>query len=128
MSDKPTVLAVDDENDVLLILRTALSEEFNVLTASNGPEALEIANAKKPDLIILDYMMPDMDGLEVMDKLKASNATVDIPVVFLTGVSDKETIRAALGKGTAYYLTKPFGMDDLIAKVQLAIKESQSDF
>lgn len=115
------ILAVDDESDVLLILKTALAEEFDVLTATNGMDALAIASEERPDLIILDIMMPEMDGMEVLGELKAMEETAEIPVVFLTGLSDKEKIREALGKGTAYYIVKPFDCQDLINKVKLAM-------
>lgn len=124
MADKPTVLAVDDESDVLLLLKTALSEDYDVSTASSGPEALEKAAAAPPDVIILDMMMPGMDGLEVLDRLRKVPGTASTPVLFLTGVSDRAKIRQALDMGTAYYLTKPFSNFDLLSKVSLALKEA----
>lgn len=124
MTKKKTVLAVDDENDVLLIIKTSLEAEgFDVLSASNGPDALEIAKQSVPDLIVLDLMMPEMDGFEVIDKLKGNDVTRDISVIVLTGVAEREKIQYALDKGVQYYIVKPFEHVDLISKVQLALKD-----
>ncbi len=126
-SDKKyKILVVDDENDVLLILKTALSEEYDVKTSSNGIDALAAAEEFMPDLVILDMMMPEMDGFEVMAEMKKRDSLARIPVVFLTGVSDKEKIRRALDMGTSYYLVKPFDYNELITKVSLAIKDSET--
>lgn len=122
---KPRVLAVDDENDILLILKTALKDEYQVSTASNGPDALVTASEEFPDLIILDMMMPEMDGIEVLEELRKMPQTATTPVLFLTGISDKAKIREALDKGTAFYLVKPFDCADLLQKVGIALRESQ---
>ncbi len=124
-TNKPRVLAVDDENDILLILRTALRDEYDVVTASNGPEALMSVDQDKPDLIILDLMMPDMDGIEVLEEVRKNPRTATIPVVFLTGISDKAKMREALDKGTTYYIVKPFDCGELLNKVAFALGESQ---
>jgi cyclic di-GMP phosphodiesterase len=119
------ILAVDDENDILLILKTALKDDFDVETAQSGPEALQaIDESGAPDLIILDLMMPEMDGMEVLVKLRQLPMTAQTPVIFLTGVSDKAKIREALDKGTSYYIVKPFNYHDLISKVTLALSEA----
>jgi CheY-like chemotaxis protein len=123
MTSKKRILAVDDENDVLLILKTALKDEYDVSTATNGPDALVLASEQMPDLIILDMMMPDMDGFEVLDNLKADPKTAQIPVIFLTGVSDKSKIRKALDRGTKYYLVKPFDYQDLLTKVHAGLND-----
>ena len=125
--EKYTVLAVDDENDVLLIVKTALQAEgYNVVTAVDGPDALEAAAEHKPDAIILDIMMPGMDGFEVLDKLRDNSETVDIPVIMLTGLSERDRMREALERGTKYYIVKPFEFQDLISKVRVAIEDSKS--
>lgn len=117
------VLAVDDEPDVLLIVRTALqSEGFEVTTAANGPDCLEAAEASPPDLILLDVMMPGMTGFEVLRKLKANEKTSLIPVIMLTGLSERSKIQEALTSGTDYYIVKPFEFEDLIGKVNEALE------
>jgi len=118
------VLCVDDENDVLLILKTALSEEYDVSTANNGADAVAVALEKKPDLIILDIMMPGMDGFQTLAKMRESPSLGTVPVMFLTGVSDKEKIRRALDMGTRYYIVKPFDYNELMEKAALAIKDA----
>jgi len=121
---KPRVLAVDDENDILLILRTALRDEYDVTTASNGPDALLAVEQDNPDLVILDLMMPDMDGIEVLEELRRMSTTATIPVIFLTGVSDRAKMREAIDKGTTYYIVKPFDCGELLNKVAFAIAEA----
>lgn len=116
------ILAVDDEPDVLLIVRTALqSEGFEVSTASNGPDALESARENPPDLVILDVMMPGMSGFEVLAELKSDEGTAEIPVIMLTGLSDRTKIQEAITGGVTYYVVKPFEFEDLIAKVNEAL-------
>jgi CheY-like chemotaxis protein len=127
MAEKRRVLAVDDENDVLLILKTALRDEYDVETAASGQEALERALEHKPDVVLLDLMMPGMDGMEVLEELRKSPLTATTPVIFLTGVSDKKKIREALDKGTQYYITKPFNHHDLLNKVAMAIQEADGE-
>jgi two-component system response regulator MprA len=116
------ILAVDDENDVLLIIKTALaSEGYEITTASNGYDGLALAEDLQPDLILLDLRMPEMDGMEVLQRLRESEKTQKIPVIVLTGISDKTKIREALDKGITYYIVKPFECQDLISKVKFAL-------
>lgn len=120
--DKKLILAVDDENDVLLIIKTALqSEGYRVLTAPNGKDGLALAEEKQPNLILLDLMMPEMDGMEVLRKLKESGRTAKIPVIILTGLSDRSKVRQALDQGTSFYIVKPFDYQELVSKVKLAL-------
>lgn len=118
------ILAIDDENDALLIIKTALSSEgYEVITATNGYDGLAMAEEQQPDLIILDLMMPEMNGFEVLTQLKSNDLTGQIPVIVVSGLSDKEKIRMALSKGTDYYIIKPYEYDDLINKVRQALGE-----
>lgn len=85
--DRKNILIVDDEKDVLMVLEKGLTAEgYSVITASNGNEAIDLAKSRHPDLVILDVLMPGMDGGEVARKLKDVLETKDIPVVFLTGM------------------------------------------
>lgn len=116
------ILAVDDELDVVLIVKTALQTEgFEVETANNGPDALMLAKEHIPDLILLDVMMPGMTGFEVLRALKQNEKTAQIPVIMLTGVSERSKIVEAIGSGTSYYIIKPFDFEDLIDKVNQAL-------
>ncbi len=123
---KLKVLVVDDENDVLVILKTALAEDFTVFTADNGIDAIAVAEDEKPDLVILDMMMPMMDGFETLAEMRQKPGLEKTPVIFLTGVSEKSKIRKALDMGTAYYLVKPFDYAELLEKASLAIRDRKA--
>lgn len=126
-SKKKKVLVVDDENDLLLIIKTALmSDGYDVETASNGMDAIAMAGDKVPDLVILDMMMPEMNGFEVLSQLRQDPSTERTPVIMLTGISEKGTIREALDSGVNYYIVKPFEFHDLLSKVKLAISDAES--
>lgn len=126
MKEKKKVLVIDDENDILLIIKSALHEEgYDVTTANNGYDGLALAEDASPDLIILDIMMPEMDGFEVLQQLKENEKTAQIPVVILTGLSSKDKIREALNKGIDYYIVKPFEYQDLVSKVKIAIDDAE---
>jgi len=123
---KKKILAIDDESDLLLIIKTALfAEGYDVLTATNGPDGLALASDHIPDLIILDMMMPEMDGFEVLKELRASDKTAGIPVIMLTGVSEKAKIRTALDQGIDYYIVKPFEFHDLLSKIKIAMMDAE---
>ncbi len=118
------ILVADDEPDVLLIIKTGLTMEgFDVVTAANGRDALLTATEEMPDLIILDVMMPYLSGFEVLEKLKENDATAPIPVIMLTGLSDRESIQQALLAGSDRYIVKPFEFSDLLQKVKISLKE-----
>lgn len=126
MDGKKTILAVDDENDVLLILKSSLqSEGFNVLTAASGPEALAAMESTIPDLVVLDLMMPEMTGFEVLSRMREKPQLSAVPVIILTGASDKDKIREAINVGVSYYIVKPFEFHDLVSKVRLAISDAE---
>ena len=103
------VLVVDDEADVLLLCRVNLEfEGYDVVEAADGEQAMEKVASERPDVILLDVMMPKMDGWQVLAALKANAETADIPVVMLTAkVQDQDQIRGWSG-GAAEYITKPF--------------------
>lgn len=116
-----TILAVDDTPSNLDILIDLL-EEYDVIDATNGEDALDIANEEDIDLILLDIMMPDMDGFEVCKQLKANEKTKDIPIIFITGQSDEESIQKAYEYGGSDYVTKPFLPLELKARVKKELK------
>ncbi len=116
------ILVTDDEPDIVLIIKSALqSEGFEVETANTGAECLERANANPPDLVLLDFMMPGMTGIETLHALKSNEKTSTIPVIMLTGVSEKQKIRDAITSGVEFYIMKPFDFEDLIGKVKEAL-------
>ncbi len=111
MTDSNTrkiVLVVDDAPANLAVLSEILKPSYQIRAAKNGALALKIAHAATPPhVVLLDVEMPDMDGYEVCEKLKADDATRDIPVIFVTGHSDPEQQQKGMGLGAVGYLTKP---------------------
>ena len=103
------LLLAEDEPDVQLIARLALKRAgFEVITVNNGLEVLELVQADHPDAILLDWMMPDMDGFETCMRLKADPATMDIPVIFLTAKVQESEVAKALALGAVGCIGKPF--------------------
>jgi diguanylate cyclase (GGDEF)-like protein len=109
-NQRPRILAIDDVPANLLTLGAALSQEFNLQVATSGLMGLEIANLAPPDLILLDVMMPGMDGFEVCRRLKADPRLKDIPVIFVTALSEFDSEMQGLTLGAADYITKPFNV------------------
>jgi len=119
-----TVLAVDDEEDILTIIRHNLEREgHRVLTAPNGDRALEIVREEKPDVVVLDVMMPGTDGWGVLNLIKAEREELaTIPVLMLTArAADEDRIRGGI-EGAIRYLTKPFSPRDLCSEVRAALE------
>ena len=117
-----TILVVDDDADILDLLEMSItSDGFNVITAANGPNALSEAKANSPDLILLDLMMPDMDGIEVINKLKADSATCTIPVIMLTARTQISEKIQGLNEGADDYITKPFDLKELTARIEAVL-------
>ncbi|HXN35720.1 MAG TPA: response regulator [Opitutaceae bacterium] len=118
-----TILVVDDQPiNVQLLKRKLERVGLQVTTASNGLEALEQVKVRKPDLILLDLMMPDMDGIEVCQRLQASSDTRSIPVIFVTARTTKESKLAGLGVGAVDFITKPIDLDETVARVQTQLR------
>jgi signal transduction histidine kinase len=118
MSDKKLILAVDDSPPNLKVLGNILKENgLSPALVSNGIKALSSVKKRLPDLILLDVMMPDMDGFEVCKQLKQDAATKDIPVIFLTAKTEKEDVIGGLELGAVDYVTKPFNSNELMTRV-----------
>ncbi len=116
---KPThkVLVVDNEEAVVKLLALMLKKHADVSTATRGTAALKQARATKPDLILLDVMMPEMGGLEVFRELKADPETKDIPIIFLSARNDEASIARGLALGAVDYIAKPIDQT-IIARIQ----------
>jgi two-component system sensor histidine kinase/response regulator len=122
------ILVVDDQSANIQIVGTVLGGSgHEIIPASDGATALKRAAMRKPDLILLDLLMPEMDGCEVCRQLKANPSLSDIPVIFLSAADDKELIVRALNAGGIDYITKPFNHAELISRVrtQLALKSAR---
>ena len=122
---KPTILVVDDTPDNIDLLCAVLEDEYRTKIAVNGERALKIANGEsKPDLILLDIMMPGMSGYDVCKALKANPDTRDIPVIFVTAMSEVVDEQLGLGLGAADYITKPISAPIVLARIktQLSMK------
>lgn len=104
---RQTILIADDSTAVVTLLRAVLGEEYGVIVASTGPAAIESALERQPDLILLDVMMPGMDGFEVCRRLRAEERTQRIPVIFITGLNAPEDERRGLELGAIDFIAKP---------------------
>lgn len=113
--DQPTILAVDDNVDNLILLQYQLAcvAPCTVITAIDGETAWTLAQRKRPDLILLDILLPDVNGLEVLSRIRSHAATANIPVIALTALARTEDRDRLLSAGCNDYLSKPYDLDDL---------------
>lgn len=119
----PTILVVDDQLlNIRLLERKLERSEMQVISATNGDEALRLAHERRPDVILLDIIMPGMDGIEVCRQLKQDEATKDIPVIFITANTSKEEKIEGLDVGAADYLIKPLELDETLARVRTQLR------
>lgn len=119
----PKILVVDDQPiNVQLLKRKLEKEGMVILTAYNGSDALELVGREHPDLILLDVMMPDMDGIEVCQRVQANEDTRSIPIIFITARTSKEGKLEGLGAGAVDYITKPIDLDETLARVQTQLR------
>jgi sigma-B regulation protein RsbU (phosphoserine phosphatase) len=122
-NEKPLVLIVDDVPKNLQVLGNILrKKEYKIAAATSGKQALDMVEKILPDLILLDIMMPDIDGFEVCEKLKGSPRSKDIPVIFLTAKTGTEDIVRGFEVGAVDYLTKPFNSTELLARAHTHIE------
>ena len=122
--DKPKVLIVDDEPNNLQLLKLMLHElDYNLSFANNGLRALQLAEENSPDLVLLDIMMPEVDGWEVLTQMKDHPQLSEIPVILQTALQSKEDFNRGLSLGAYYYVTKPIDRDLLVPLVKTALEE-----
>lgn len=118
MSTGARILAVDDEPDLVALLEYCLTQGgHHVRTAANGWEALAAVQAERPDLILLDLMLPDLDGFGVCEILRRDPATATIPIIILSAWSSTDSRHLGLELGALDYLTKPFSPHDLLTRI-----------
>jgi DNA-binding response OmpR family regulator len=120
---RPLILAVDDDGVNLRLLKGILEQHgYAAVTASDALEAMDVLEKEKPELILLDINMPRMDGFEAARKIRRSKDDTDIPIIFLTGRSDKEDIVKGFNAGGVDYVTKPFNPPELLARIRTHIE------
>ena len=117
------ILIVDDEPDIQEVVQFCLSSEgYEVITASNGQEAIKRVNADRPDLVLMDAMMPEMDGFEALKRLKDNLSTTNIPVIMLTARDRYADVAKGQQRGCDFYWTKPFKPADLTRLVKRVLE------
>jgi DNA-binding response OmpR family regulator/DNA-binding CsgD family transcriptional regulator len=120
------VLIVDDVPDNLAVLHDALDESgYTVLVATSGEAAIDRAGHALPDIVLLDAMMPGLDGFEVARRLKANSATAHIPIIFMTGLTETEHLEAALAAGGVDYVTKPIKPREVLARMGVHLRSAR---
>jgi DNA-binding response OmpR family regulator len=123
---KPRILVVDDEPDIVELIRHHLiREHYEVVTASDGSAALAQARATPPDLVVLDLMLPGVDGLEICRKLKSDTRTANVPIIMLTAKGEESDAVIGLSQGADDYVRKPFGVKELVARVAARLRAAE---
>lgn len=123
---RPTLLLVDDEPSNLLVLNALLAPHYELLAATSGERGLKLADSMTPDLILLDVMMPEMDGFEVIHRLKSDERTAGIPVIFVTAMDQAVDVVRGLGLGAVDYVGKPIEPLVLLARVKTHLELKQA--
>lgn len=118
----PTILVVDDNEDTTRITRSILEAHgYGVSVAHGGPEALAEVERNRPDLILLDIMMPEMSGMEVLERLRSDQKTAGIGVIMVTAKAEDDDVLAGYRYGADYYITKPFTAKQLLYGINLVL-------
>ena len=120
------ILIIEDEHDILEVMRYNLQREgYEVLTSSDGAEGLECAREESPDMVLLDLMLPGLDGLDVCRRLKERSLTRSIPIIMVTAKGEESDIVIGLGMGADDYVVKPFGPRELVARVKAILRRGE---
>jgi len=120
----PKIVVADDDLDLCELLEMKLRQSnYEVFTAMDGVQALEIVRSIRPNLVILDIMMPLMTGMEVLRELKSETRTADIPVILMTAKRQESDVNSGFALGVVDYIVKPFNLKDLVAQVKGVISE-----
>lgn len=125
--DKISILIVDDDPDILELLAATLKDEFDVATAPNGTEALAQLKRKPPNLIVLDYVLPDIQGPAICKRVRKDPLLSNIPILMLTGKGEIEDKVGGLEAGADDYMLKPFSPQELIARIRMIIRRSHAN-
>ena len=120
--NKKTIFLVDDDVTNLVVGKKALVKQYTVFALNSGQILLDTLEKVHPDLILLDINMPEMTGIETLQKIRENPKTAHLPVIFLTSLDDNDTVMVALHYGVNDYITKPFVPDDLLIRVESHLK------
>lgn len=123
--NKPLILVVDDQATIIRIMTSILQPTYDVCVATNGKKALEVARTQRPDIILLDNMMPEMTGVETCMALKEIPATANIPVIFITSMDDKHNEQMGFKAGAVDYMNKPPSPELVHARVSIHLKNQR---
>lgn len=116
------VMVIDDDIAILSMMKTMLDKDYKVMPAPSGDKALRLIGKKKPDVILLDYEMPEMNGVQTLGKLREDSGYADIPVIFMTGAKDPAVIESIVSLGVSGYLIKPAKAEEIKKAVSDALK------
>ena len=120
---RKTIAIVDDEKSIRALVKRFLKNKYTVLEASDGEEAVNLARTQKPDLILMDIMMPNVDGYLACSVIKTDQTTKNIPVVMITAIDHELNVKFSQEIGASGYMTKPFNLDGLLSQVKQVIGE-----
>jgi DNA-binding response OmpR family regulator len=123
--EKKKILVTDDAFEIRALARAMLDSHYIVIEASDGSEAIKKAMEEKPDYILMDIMMPTMDGMQATLQLKNNPKTKNIPVIMLTALSDSDSVLTSYDYGADHYLVKPFDLDGLLKAIKLVGKSQE---
>jgi DNA-binding response OmpR family regulator len=115
---KPRILIVDDEPHIINLIKLSLQEEYDILVANSGNEAIHMIEESRPDLVTMDIMMPGMSGFEVVEEMRKFEGTKDIPVIFLSAKDALRDMQVGMEKGGDDYITKPFEPEELSKRIR----------
>ncbi|MSP18734.1 MAG: response regulator transcription factor [Bdellovibrionales bacterium] len=119
------ILVIEDNKDYQFLIQTSLGKEYRVIVADNGNSGVEMAKSQRPDLILLDISLGEVDGFEVCHRLRAQKETEKVPIIFLSSRSDTSAKKMGFDLGADDYVQKPFEAEELIARIKARIKQSK---
>ena len=120
---KKKILVVDDSPTIIFFLKMMLSKNYHIVEAVNGKKGLEAAKKEKPDLILMDIMMPEMDGIEALEAMRASDEVKETPIIMVTTKGDQERVDTCFKLGCSDFVTKPIDKMELLTKVKKYLNE-----
>jgi len=119
---RPKILIVDDEPHIINLIKLSLQDEYDIIVANSGNEAIHMVEDERPDLVTMDIMMPGMSGFEVVEEMRKFESTKDIPVIFLSAKDTLKDMQIGMEKGGDDYITKPFEPEELSKRIKEHLK------